>query len=201
MDNTNKQTSVCEQGCSFSKECFCSSEFDSAVHFSTNHCGAHFAGIAFVHRHRQRLSSQRSLVNIYKAIEKLLQTQQLYAQIAPISPSLIRQSAGIADPVARRTMSPGTTSLASMFCNLPSRRTVANGLSDAFKAATASPAYSRNKQYSFSSNIQHQTNLFCLGDFVKSDGCISKLDKKQDSHIQPVLDACFNSSSDPNHDL
>jgi hypothetical protein len=55
-------------------------------------------------------------------------------------PALMRQSAGMADPHASNTMSPGTTRDALMFCHLPSRLTVAMGLSDAFNAATASPA-------------------------------------------------------------
>lgn len=55
-------------------------------------------------------------------------------------PSLSRQSAGIAEPAPSSTMSPGTSILASIFCQLPSRLTVAVGLREAFRAATASAA-------------------------------------------------------------
>jgi hypothetical protein len=55
-------------------------------------------------------------------------------------PSLMRQSAGTADPVASKTTSPGTTKAASTVRHLPSRFTVASGFNDAFKAATAFPA-------------------------------------------------------------
>ena len=51
-----------------------------------------------------------------------------------------RQSAGICEPDPSRTRSPGTRRVASMLCHLPSLHTVACGLSDAFRALTASPA-------------------------------------------------------------
>jgi hypothetical protein len=52
----------------------------------------------------------------------------------------MRQSAGTAEPAPSSTMSPGTKNLASMFCQEPSRLTVAVGLSEALSAATASAA-------------------------------------------------------------
>lgn len=54
-----------------------------------------------------------------------------------IWPAFTMQSAGTAAPEPRRTQSPGTTSAPSMLTNLPSRFTVASGLSDALSAATA----------------------------------------------------------------
>jgi len=56
------------------------------------------------------------------------------------TPPSTTQSAGTADPDARSTRSPGTTSAASMFCHRPSRFTVASGFRLALRAATASPA-------------------------------------------------------------
>ena len=58
-----------------------------------------------------------------------------------IWPSLTMQSAGTAEPEARSTRSPGTTPPASMLFHTPSRLMVARGFSDAFRAATASAAF------------------------------------------------------------
>mmetsp|Transcript_29114 Transcript_29114/g.62736 ORF Transcript_29114/g.62736 Transcript_29114/m.62736 type:complete len:234 (-) Transcript_29114:618-1319(-) len=84
-------------------------------------------------------------------VEPILQLLPLYmvtGRDSPVSadwstsmvPSFTTQSAGIADPEASRTKSPGTTVPASMFNQAPSRFAVARGFSDAFRAATASPA-------------------------------------------------------------
>merc|ERR1719424_2285436 len=48
---------------------------------------------------------------------------------------LTRQSAGMAEPDANSTMSPGTMVLPSMICHFPSRLTVALGLSEFFRAS------------------------------------------------------------------
>merc|ERR1719353_1848436 len=53
---------------------------------------------------------------------------------------LTRQSAGMAEPDASSTMSPGTKVVPLMTCHLPSRLTVALGFKEFFRASTASPA-------------------------------------------------------------
>lgn len=57
-----------------------------------------------------------------------------------IIPSLILQSAGIAEPAANFTKSPGTSSVALIYCHCPSLLAVATGFREFFSAATASPA-------------------------------------------------------------
>mmetsp|Transcript_4245 Transcript_4245/g.18031 ORF Transcript_4245/g.18031 Transcript_4245/m.18031 type:complete len:238 (+) Transcript_4245:2803-3516(+) len=61
-------------------------------------------------------------------------------------PSLKMQSAGIAPPAPKHTISPGTKVVASMLYTLFPRFTVASGLSDSRSAAMESPALSSSRK-------------------------------------------------------
>lgn len=100
---------------------------------------------------QRHLTSTVASTSPRTAVEPILHESPLYmvtGRDSPVRadwstsrrPSFRRQSAGIAEPAPSSTISPGTSILASMFCQLPSRLTVAVGLREALRAATASAA-------------------------------------------------------------
>ena len=85
----------------------------------------------------------------------------------------------MAEPEAISTRSPGTSSAAFMFTNLPSLFTVAEGLRDAFGAATASPAL-----------VISWKPMVALA---------NKRDEEQNGHVRPVIDGDLDDCSHSDH--
>lgn len=106
---------------------------------------------------RKRFTSQSRLIDFNTALVNLhiingKERRKLVTQISCWTKHIVHksttrgtlsntlQSAGTAEPDARRTQSPGTSNAPSICDHLPSRLAVATGFKVAFNAATALPA-------------------------------------------------------------
>lgn len=109
----------------------------------------HFhAGLAI--QEARRWSKRGDLLFIYLY-------QKRHARAPPPSPWLTRQSAGMLEPAASSTRSPGTSRAASRFCHVPSRLQVATGFKEALRAATASAAFTVSYLGAFHEGEQTRT--------------------------------------------